>query len=154
MKLFKIEKIKKYSKKTYIITILGLKLRLTKKKKNPISIPGCLIGNFEELLDKGVIFPHLVGIVISSSSTIGKNCIIYQNVTIGGRTYEEADYHIKENFPILGDNVTVYAGAVIVGPIHIGNNAVIGANAVVTTDIPDNAVAVGVPAKVIKINQK
>ncbi len=53
--------------------------------------------------------------------------------------------------PVLGDNVTVGAGANIIGPVHVGNNAVIGAGAVVVSDIPDNAVAVGVPAKVVKI---
>lgn len=151
MKMFKIEKMKKYSKKVYIITFLGLKFRITKKNKNTPIVPCCDIKRLPELLDNGTKFPHMVGIIISSSATIGKNCVIYQNVTIGARSYEEGDYTKKENFPMLGNNVTVYAGAVIVGPIHIGNNAVIGANAVVTTDIPDNAVAVGVPAKVTKI---
>lgn len=56
--------------------------------------------------------------------------------------------------PVLGDNVSVGAGANIIGPVHIGNNAVIGAGAVVISDIPENAVAVGVPAKVIKILNK
>ena len=58
-----------------------------------------------------------------------------------------------KDVPVLGDNVSVGAGANIIGPIHIGNNVIIGAGAVVITDIPDNAVAVGVPAKVVKYNQ-
>ena len=54
-------------------------------------------------------------------------------------------------FPFWGDNVTVGAGATIIGPVHIGDNAVIGAGAVVLKDIPANSVAVGVPAKVVKV---
>ena len=54
--------------------------------------------------------------------------------------------------PVIGDNVVAYAGAKIIGNVHVGNNVVIGANAVVTKDVPDNAVVVGVPAKVINYN--
>ncbi len=84
-----------------------------------------------------------LGIVIHKRCVIGSNCHISQNVTIGGTSglYE---------VPVLGDNVDVGAGAVIIGPVHIGSNVIIGANAVVNKDIPDNCVAVGVPAKVIK----
>ena len=56
----------------------------------------------------------------------------------------------KKYFPTIGDNVTIYAGACVIGGIKIGNNVVIGANAVVTKDIPDNSVVVGNPAKTIK----
>lgn len=56
--------------------------------------------------------------------------------------------------PVLGDNVNVGAGANIIGPVHIGDNAIIGAGAVVVSDIPENAIAVGVPAKVIKMLNK
>ena len=58
----------------------------------------------------------------------------------------------KKHFPIIGDNVIIYAGACIVGGIKIGNNAIIGANAVVTKDVPDNAIVVGNPAKIITKN--
>ena len=84
------------------------------------------------------------GVVIHKRCVIGKECHISQNVTIGGTSglYE---------VPVLGDNVEVGAGASIIGPIRIGNNVTIGAGAVVLDDLPDNCVAVGVPAKVVKI---
>lgn len=53
--------------------------------------------------------------------------------------------------PTIGDNVVVYAGAKIIGGVHIGNNVIIGANAVVTKDVPDNCVVAGVPARIIKM---
>ena len=62
MRVFKIEKIKKYSKKVYIVTFLGLKFRITKKNKNTPKVSGCDIKRLPELLDNGTKFPHLVGI--------------------------------------------------------------------------------------------
>ncbi len=88
-----------------------------------------------------------IGIVIHKESVIGRNCHISQNVTIGGGGGPDG------GLPVIGDNVTVGAGAVILGNVHIGNNASIGANAVVLNDIPANAVAVGVPARVVKIKK-
>lgn len=84
-----------------------------------------------------------IGVVIHKRCVIGKNCHISQNVTLGGTSglYE---------VPVVGDNVEIGAGANIIGPVRIGNNVIIGAGAVVITDIPDNSVAVGVPAKVVK----
>ncbi len=86
-----------------------------------------------------------IGIVIHARAVIGKNCMIGQNTTIGGRS---GHYEV----PKIGDNVDICAGARVLGPITIGNNVVIGANAVVIKDIPDNAVVAGVPAKIIRIN--
>lgn len=88
-----------------------------------------------------------LGIVIHKRCVIGKNCHISQNVTMGGTS---GIYEV----PVLGDNVNVGAGANIIGPVHIGDNAIIGAGAVVVSDIPENAIAVGVPAKVIKMLNK
>ena len=85
-----------------------------------------------------------IGVVIHKKSVIGKNCHISQNVTLGGGGGPSG------GLPVLGDNVSVGAGAVILGNVHIGDNASIGANAVVLSDIPANAVAVGAPAKVVK----
>lgn len=77
--------------------------------------------------------------------SIGKNFTVYQQVTIGrGKKVDGND------IPIIGDNVTVYAGAIIVGGVRIGNNATIGAGAVVTKDVPDNATVVGAPMRVIE----
>lgn len=89
-----------------------------------------------------------LGIVIHKRCVIGKDCHISQNVTLGGTSG-------FWKVPIVGDNVEIGAGANIIGPVHIGNNSVIGAGAVVITDIPENSLAVGVPAKVIKrINKR
>ncbi|HIP59848.1 MAG TPA: serine acetyltransferase [Campylobacterales bacterium] len=84
-----------------------------------------------------------IGVVIHDRAVIGKNVSIGQNVTIGGTSK-------KYEVPVIGDNCELAAGAVIVGPVTIGKDCVIGANAVVVKDIPDNSVAVGVPARVIK----
>lgn len=84
-----------------------------------------------------------LGIVIHSNSVIGKNCLIAQNVTIG-RNFGDT------LVPVIGDNVYVGAGSVIFGEISIGNNVIIGSNSVVNKTIPDNAVVVGNPAKIIK----
>ena len=103
---------------------------------------------YQAEIGEGTILGYqALGIVIHKRCVIGKKCHISQNVTMGGTS------EIYE-VPILGDNVIVGAGANIIGPVHVGNNAVIGAGAVVISDIPDNAVAVGVPAKVVKIIDK
>lgn len=84
-----------------------------------------------------------LGIVIHERAVIGHNVRIGTGATIGGTTK-------KWEVPIIGDNTIISTGAKILGPIKIGSNCVIGANAVVLESIPDNCVAVGVPAKVIK----
>ena len=83
-----------------------------------------------------------LGIVINSNAIIGDNCQIGQNVTIGGRNGMPP--------PVIGDNVLIGANALVLGDISIGNNAVIGAGSVCLIDIPENAVAVGNPARIIK----
>ncbi len=84
-----------------------------------------------------------MGCVVHSRTKIGERVIIGQNSTIG-RSLD------PEDIPTIGNDVYISAGVRIVGKIHVGNNVIIGANAVVCSDIPDNSVAVGVPAKVIK----
>lgn len=84
-----------------------------------------------------------MGCVIHSKAVIGERVIIGQNTTIG-RSLDPKD------IPVIGNDVYISAGVRIIGNIHVGNNVIIGANAVVCTDIPDNSIAVGVPAKVIK----
>lgn len=93
--------------------------------------------------------PHPVGIVIGEGVRIGERVSIYQNVTLGGARV--GDWQAG-NYPEVGDDTTIYAGAVIVGAVKIGRNAVIAANAVVTKDVPDYATVAGVPAKVIRID--
>ena len=95
--------------------------------------------------------PHPTSIVIGEGVVIGENVTIYQNVTIGGRVI--GDWR-KGNYPTVLGNTVIFAGAVIVGKVQIGRNCVIGANSVVTTDIPDNATAVGAPARVVRIRSE
>lgn len=76
--------------------------------------------------------------------SMGKNCTVYQNVTIGRGKMRD-----KTSTPVIGDNVTIYSGAIVVGGVHIGNNAVIGAGAVVVKDVPDNATVVSQPMRII-----
>jgi tetrahydrodipicolinate N-succinyltransferase len=76
--------------------------------------------------------------------SVGKNCSVNQLVVIG--------WTDRTRGPILGDNVSVKAGAKILGPITIGNNVTVGANAVVTKDVPANCVVAGVPARIIRRN--
>lgn len=95
----------------------------------------------------GTVFAYqALGVVLRKRAVIGEGCRIQQNVTIGGTSG-------KENVPVLGDRVQVGAGAMVLGPIHVGDDAVIGANAVVTKDIPANAVVAGVPAKIIRFRE-
>lgn len=86
----------------------------------------------------GVRFPHYSCIIISQMSKIGKNCTIHQGVTIGKTHFGKHFGH-----PEIGNNVLIYAGAKICGKIKVGDNVVIGANAVITEDVPDNCVVVG-----------
>lgn len=99
-----------------------------------------------ELGDR-VIFEHQHGIVIHGNAIIGNDCIIRQGVTIGNKNLDA-----PFDAPSIGEYVNIGAGAKILGKVVIGDRVTIGANAVVTTDLPDNAVAVGIPAKVIRFN--
>lgn len=111
------------------------------KYKYGISIsPGTNIG-------KGFYIGHFGDIVVSSLAIIGDNCVISQGVTIGASGRGE-----KKGAPVIGNNVYLGAGAKIIGKIRVGNNAAIGANAVVTKDVQENGVAVGIPAKVVSLD--
>lgn len=87
----------------------------------------------------GVRIPHLIGIVISSNAVIGKECTIFQNVTIGALEKDNT----ANNAPIIGNDVYIGAGAIIIGPVHIGDGVKIGAGAVITKDIPPYSTVVG-----------
>lgn len=92
-------------------------------------------------IGESVRFAHNgIGTVIGPSVKIGSNCKIYQNVTIGANRKYRDGVIFNEGYPEIEDNVTIYAGAVIVGPIKIGQGSIIGANAVVTENIPPNSV--------------
>ncbi len=102
--------------------------------------PGAKIG-------KGLLIDHGAGVVIGETAEIGDNCLIYQGVTLGGTGKDHGKRH-----PTLGNNVMVGAGAKILGPFKVGNNVKIAANAVVLEAVPDNATAVGVPARIVRKN--
>lgn len=106
-----------------------------------ISIP------YNTSIDTGFYIGHYGGIVVNTDARIGKNCNVSHNVTIG-----QTNRGKYKGSPIIGDNVYVAPGAKIIGGITIGNNVAIGANCVVTKDIPDKAVVVGIPGEVISYN--
>lgn len=95
-----------------------------------------------------VFFHHGVGCVVHEKAVVGCNCKIFSNVTIGVRWTEGKN---DLQLPVIGNNVLIGAGAVILGNIEIGDNAVIGANAVVLKSVPANAMAIGVPARIKKM---
>ena len=100
--------------------------------------PGAKIG-------KGLVIDHGAGVVIGETAEIGDNCTLYQGVTLGGTGNDTGTRH-----PTLGNNVMVGAGAKVLGPFRIGDNAKIAAGAVVLEEIPANATAVGIPARVVR----
>lgn len=101
--------------------------------------PGAQIG-------KGLFIDHGSGVVIGETTIIGDNCLIYQGATLGGTGKDKGKRH-----PTLGNNVTVGSGAKILGPFKIGDNAKIAANAVVLEEVPPDATAVGVPARIVRV---
>ena len=100
--------------------------------------PGAQIG-------KGLFIDHGMGVVIGETTIIGDNCLLYQGVTLGVTGKDKGKRH-----PTLGDFVMVGAGAKVLGPINIGSNVKVAANAVVLSDIPENCTAVGVPARIAR----
>ena len=100
-------------------------------------------------IGKNLFIDHGMGVVIGETSDIGDNVTIYHMATLGGispSVNSNEQRNIKRH-PTLKDNVVVGSGAQILGPVTVGKNAKIGANAVVTKDVPENAVMVGIPAK-------
>lgn len=88
---------------------------------------------------------HGMGVVIGETAEIGDDCTLYHGVTLGGTTWNKGKRH-----PTLKNGVVIGAGAKILGPITIGENAKIGSNAVVVKDVPDNATAIGIPARLVE----
>lgn len=104
--------------------------------------PGATIG-------KNLFIDHGSGVVIGETTVIGDNCTLYQGVTLGGTGKDTGKRH-----PTLGNNVMVGAGARVLGPFKVGDGSKIAANAVVLNEVPENSTAVGIPAKVVKRNNR
>lgn len=104
--------------------------------------PGAKIG-------RGLFIDHGSAVVIGETAEIGDNCTLYQGVTLGG-----TGKHIGKRHPTLGNNVMVGSGAKVLGPFRVGDNARVAAGAVVLNEVPDDATAVGVPARVVRIGGK
>ncbi len=98
--------------------------------------PGARIG-------RRFFIDHGMGVVIGETTEIGDDVMIYHGVTLGGRSLERGKRH-----PTLADRVTVGAGAKVLGPVMIGEDSAVGANAVVTHDVPRDSIATGIPAVV------
>lgn len=110
-------------------------------RKTNIEIhPGAQIG-------RRFFIDHGTGVVIGETAIIGDDCTIYQGVTLGGTGKDHGKRH-----PTLGNNVLIGAGAKVLGPFRIGDNSNVAAGSVVLSEIPDNATAVGSPARVVKRN--
>lgn len=99
--------------------------------------PGATIG-------ERFFIDHGMGVVIGETAEIGNDCTLYHGVTLGGTSWEQTKRH-----PTLGKNVVVGAGAKILGPIRIGDNARVGSNSVVVKDVPAGATVVGIPGRIV-----
>ncbi|MCI9332684.1 MAG: serine O-acetyltransferase [Oscillibacter sp.] len=111
------------------------------RKKTGIEIhPGATIG-------QRLVIDHGMGIVIGETAEIGDDCLLYQGVTLGGTGKDQGKRH-----PTLGNNVMVGSGARILGPFKVGDNARIAAGAVVLREVPPGSTAVGVPARIVRVN--
>lgn len=104
--------------------------------------PACTIG-------RRVFIDHAIGVVIGATAIVEDDVLIYQGVTLGGVSLNKGKRH-----PTVRSNTVIGSGAKILGNITIGKNSKIGANSVVVCDVPDNSTAVGVPAKIIKRDNK
>jgi serine O-acetyltransferase len=107
----------------------------------------CWINTAAEI-GPGFFIAHVGGLVIGGETQIGKNCDVRQNVTFGGN-FNKTDSDGRTQ-PLVGDNVSFGAGAVVIGPVKIGSGSIIGANSVVTRDVPENVIVSGIPAVVLK----
>ena len=97
----------------------------------------------EAQVGRNFVIDHFGGIIVSGNARFGDNCRIRNGVVVGLKNTD------NPTAPVIGDNVDIGAGAKLLGNIRIGNNVTIGANAVVLCDVPDNSIAIGIPARVI-----
>lgn len=105
--------------------------------------------SYNASIGKGLRLPHPLGIVIGNGVVIGDNVMIFQQVTFGS--------HGKKNsemcYPVIANNVKIYAGAKIIGGVKVGENSIIGANTLVNKDVPANCIAYGIPCIIKEIEK-
>jgi len=95
------------------------------------------------VLGRRLFIDHGMGVVVGETAVVGNDVVMFHGTTLGGRSMTKGKRH-----PTIGDRVVIGAGAKVLGPITVGDDAQIGANAVVVHDVPDGAVSVGVPGRV------
>lgn len=124
-------------KHLYLAQMVSMRCR----RKTGIEIhPAAKIG-------KGLFIDHGTGVVIGETAEIGDNCTIYQGVTLGGTGKDKGKRH-----PTIGNNVLIGSGAKVLGPFEVGDNSKIAANAVVLQQVPPNSTCVGVPGRIVTID--
>lgn len=126
---------------THKMKFLGRWISQIARRRTGVEIhPAAKIG-------RRLVIDHGTGIVIGATAEIGDDCLLYQNVTLGGTGAEREKRH-----PTLGNNVMVGSGAKVLGPFTVGDNARIAANSVVLSEVPPNSTVVGVPGRVVRLN--
>ena len=123
------------------LMLLARQISQASRRRTGIEIhPGAKIG-------KRLVIDHGMGIVIGETAEIGDDCLIFHGVTLGGTGKETGKRH-----PTIGNNVLIGTGAKVLGPFRVGDNSRIAANSVVLSEVPDNSTAVGIPAKIVRID--
>jgi serine O-acetyltransferase len=98
----------------------------------------------------GLALPHPNGVAIAPASRIGRKVRLFQQVSVGGVSFEDPT---RDGFPTVGDDCWIFAGAKVLGPIHIGDRAMVASNALVIRSVPAGAVVVGNPARVVRYRE-
>ena len=122
-----------------ILKLLGIRYKIIQLQRRNCEI------SYKSTIGKNVKFAHPLGVVVGSGVVIEDGVTIWQQVTLGSHGRDE-----EKNYPIIGKHAKIHAGAKIIGGVNVGEYSIIGANAVVLTDVPNNGIAVGVPARIIQ----